>query len=105
MRVYYDRDCDINLIKDKKVAILGYGSLWLVALSPMVAFAGQMGDIAESWLKRRVGAKDSSHLIPGHGGLLDRFDALIGATVVLMLIGLVAAASAEVFFREEFDST
>lgn len=66
----------------------GYGSLWVLALSPLVCLAGQMGDIAESWLKRRTGQKDSSNLIPGHGGLLDRFDALIGATVALMLIGL-----------------
>jgi phosphatidate cytidylyltransferase len=64
----------------------GYGSFWLVALSPLVAFAGQLGDIAESWLKRRVGAKDSSHLIPGHGGVLDRFDALTGAMVLVMLL-------------------
>ena len=68
---------------------LGFGSIWVVLLSPVVAFAGQMGDIAESWLKRRAGIKDSSNLIPGHGGLLDRFDALIGATVALVLVGLV----------------
>ena len=68
---------------------LGFGSIWVVLLSPVVALAGQMGDIAESWLKRRAGIKDSSNPIPGHGGLLDRFDALIGATVVLMLIGLI----------------
>ncbi len=45
-----------------------------------------MGDIAESALKRRVGVKDSSNLIPGHGGFYDRFDALLGAAFVLFVI-------------------
>lgn len=67
----------------------GHGDAALIWLSPLVAFAGQMGDIAESWLKRRAGVKDSSNLIPGHGGFMDRFDAVCGATLAVMAIGLV----------------
>jgi phosphatidate cytidylyltransferase len=66
------------------------GGWMLVALSPLVAFAGQMGDIAESAIKRRAGVKDSSALIPGHGGVLDRFDALLGAVLVVLAITQIA---------------
>jgi len=77
-------------------ALVGAGFVWagaagwgLVLLSPLVALAGQMGDIAESWIKRRAGVKDASHLIPGHGGVLDRFDAMTGATVAVLLLALI----------------
>ncbi|MBM3606170.1 MAG: phosphatidate cytidylyltransferase [Alphaproteobacteria bacterium] len=69
--------------------LAGMGDRSLVWVSPLVCFAGQMGDIAESWLKRRAGVKDSSNLIPGHGGFMDRFDAVTGAVLATMLIGLV----------------
>jgi phosphatidate cytidylyltransferase len=68
----------------------GYGSTALIVISPIIAFAGQMGDIAESWLKRRAGVKDSSGLIPGHGGVMDRFDALVGAMLAVMALQFAA---------------
>ncbi len=61
----------------------------LIWISMLTAFASQMGDIAESALKRHVGVKDSSTLIPGHGGLMDRFDGLIGAALFMMLTALI----------------
>lgn len=61
----------------------------LVWISALLAFASQMGDIAESALKRRMGVKDSSSLIPGHGGLFDRFDGLLGAALFMLLTALI----------------
>ena len=56
-----------------------------VLFSVFVSFTGQIGDICESALKRVCGVKDSSNLLPGHGGLLDRFDAMVGATLGFIL--------------------
>ncbi|TCP63392.1 phosphatidate cytidylyltransferase [Rhodovulum bhavnagarense] len=55
-------------------------------ISMALSLASQMGDIAESALKRRMGVKDSSSLIPGHGGLFDRFDGLLGAALFMLLV-------------------
>lgn len=62
--------------------------VWSAVLlaSVMLSIASQMGDIAESAIKRKMGVKDSSRLIPGHGGVLDRFDGMLGASVGFLLI-------------------
>lgn len=61
--------------------------LHLAGVSVALSMASQMGDMAESAAKRRVGVKDSSNLIPGHGGLMDRFDGMLGASLMLLLTG------------------
>lgn len=61
--------------------------LQLIGISIAVSMASQMGDIAESGMKRKMGVKDSSDLIPGHGGLMDRFDGMLGASLFLLIMG------------------
>ena len=57
----------------------------LIVVSALVGFSAQIGDIAESAIKRRQGVKDASDILPGHGGVLDRFDAMIGAALASAL--------------------
>ena len=68
---------------------------WLpggLLLGLLVAVAGQAGDVAESMLKRTAGAKDSSNLIPGHGGILDRTDSFLFAAPVVYAYLLIVGA-------------
>ena len=61
-------------------------SLWdILAFAVIVGFIGQVGDLLESLMKREVDIKDTSQFLPGHGGLLDRFDSLLLATPALAL--------------------
>jgi phosphatidate cytidylyltransferase len=61
----------------------------LVLLGVILSVLAQLGDLLESWIKRHFGAKDASHLIPGHGGVMDRLDGFWAAAVAACLIGLV----------------
>lgn len=74
-------------------AMIGMGQWFLpyltvadaVIIGLIVGIFGQLGDLAESHIKRDAGVKDSSHLIPGHGGLFDRFDSLLFAAPLVYL--------------------
>ena len=61
----------------------------VVILSVALSAASQAGDVAESALKRSVGVKDSSDLLPGHGGLFDRFDGVLGASVFMLAVAQI----------------
>jgi phosphatidate cytidylyltransferase len=83
-------------------ALAGWGTAELVGTSPVLplvlvsaglAIVGQFGDLAESVAKRRFGVKDSSGLIPGHGGLLDRLDGLLAVVPAVALLTLVGGGS------------
>jgi phosphatidate cytidylyltransferase len=63
-------------------------SFALAVLAIALSALAQTGDLFESYLKRRFDAKDSGHLIPGHGGLMDRLDGFMTASVAAALIGL-----------------
>ncbi|MDP3829833.1 MAG: phosphatidate cytidylyltransferase, partial [Ignavibacteriaceae bacterium] len=56
-----------------------------IIIGAIVGTVGQMGDLIESLFKRDAGVKDSSNLIPGHGGIFDRFDSLLVASPVIFL--------------------
>lgn len=77
------------------VAAAGWSFAGAGGLSAMLVVAAglsvvsQLGDLAESAVKRHFGVKDSSHIIPGHGGLLDRLDGYVAAIVFAAILGLL----------------
>jgi phosphatidate cytidylyltransferase len=70
-------------------AAFGLGkTLPLLLIGAVLSVVSQLGDLFESAVKRRFGVKDSSHVIPGHGGLLDRLDGFVAAVVLAAIFGL-----------------
>ncbi|MBQ3180206.1 MAG: phosphatidate cytidylyltransferase [Firmicutes bacterium] len=77
---------------------LHYDALFMLVLALFCSIAGQIGDLTESWMKRWVGIKDSGNLIPGHGGLLDRFDSMMLLAPILYYL-LILYHSIEIYFN------
>jgi phosphatidate cytidylyltransferase len=71
-------------------AALGLGKAGpLLLLAAVLSISSQLGDLFESAVKRRFGVKDSSHIIPGHGGLMDRLDGYVVAVLLAAIFGLL----------------
>jgi phosphatidate cytidylyltransferase len=66
----------------------GSAAAWLVLVALAISIIAQAGDLLESWIKRRFSVKNSSELIPGHGGLMDRLDGFVTAVFAAALIGI-----------------
>ncbi len=70
------------------VLILGHIELFLSVLAALTAVVAQSGDLIESAYKRHFGVKDSGAILPGHGGVLDRLDGMLSATIFVAVISL-----------------
>lgn len=71
-------------------AAFGLGKIGpILLLGAALSIVSQFGDLFESAVKRRFGVKDSGHIIPGHGGLLDRLDGFVAAVVMAAIFGLL----------------
>ena len=75
----------------------GYGKLLpMLLLGTVISIISQLGDLFESALKRQYCVKDSSHIIPGHGGLLDRLDGFMAAIIAAAVIGYLRSGTGSI---------
>ena len=74
-----------SVITMYKQPVLSVQTLFFVGFSLVVTALATLGDLFESWLKRRAGVKDSGWILPGHGGLLDRLDSLLFITPAMVI--------------------
>ena len=68
---------------------VGDGFITMVILTLILSIVGQLGDLVESSLKRYYGVKDSGKILPGHGGILDRFDSMLLVMPMLHMVGII----------------
>ena len=79
-----------SLVVAAGFAAFGFGRTGpLLLLGSLLSIVSQLGDLFESAVKRRFGVKDSSHIIPGHGGLIDRLDGFVAAAILAAIFGLL----------------
>ena len=81
----------VGIVAALSLAASHPAALWRAGLlAGLLGVVAQAGDLVESYVKRHFGVKDSGRLIPGHGGLLDRLDALLAVALAASLLALMA---------------